>query len=346
MKDRKPTCELPSRRRAVKALPALLVLGAALQPAQAGLQQRRESRLMLGTRVDLVAQGRSQLWLAEAMDSAFAEMARLSASMSRYEPGSAVSAINKLAGKGEAMPISAELMAVLQTGADLHARTDGMFDMTVGSLKSWHFEVGSVASVPSAAVLAREQCFVGSAGLILDTHARSARLARAGMALDLGGVAKLPILAAGMQVLRDQGVKNALINGGGDVLYLGANQGRPWRVGVRDPRRPQRVLGVLPLAGQGVLAASGDYERYFFENGQRHHHVLDPKTGRPSLGAAGVSLWARDVESLNGLGAAFMIGGREFARDWVSRSPGLQVLLVGQDQAIWSTPGIKDALQS
>lgn len=348
MNNRASTHLLPSRRAVVRAIPALMVLGVALQPAHAGMeqQQRRESRMMLGTRVDLVAGGRSQLWLAEAMDSAFSEMARLSAQMSRYEPGSAVGKINRAAGSGGCVPVSSELMAVLQAGLSLHARTGGMFDMTVGALQSWHFEPGSHASVPPSDVLAREQGLIGSSGLILGARAKTARLARSGMALDLGGVAKLPILAAGMRRLEDWGVKNALINGGGDVLYLGRNQGQPWRVGVRDPRQPGRVLGVLALQGQGVLAASGDYERCFFENGQRQHHILDPKTGRPSRGACGVSLWARDIAAVNGLGAALMIGGREFAQDLAARTPELQIMLVDQDQLMWATAVMRNSLQS
>jgi thiamine biosynthesis lipoprotein len=221
-----------------------------------------------------------------------------------------------------------------------------MFDMTVGALKSWHFEPGSPARVPPSDALAREQDLIGSSGLILDARASTARLARAGMALDLGGVAKLPILAAGMRRLEDWGVHNALINGGGDVLYLGRNQGQAWRVGVRDPRQPARVMGVLPLQGQGVLAASGDYERCFFENGQRQHHILDPRTGRPSRGACGVSLWARDIAAVNGMGAALMIGGREFAQDLAARTPELQVMLVDREQMIWSTAGIRNSLQT
>ncbi len=341
------TCLLPSRRAVVRAIPALVVLGAALQPAHAGMQQqRRESRSMLGTRVDLVAGGRSQPWLAEAMDSAFSEMARLSDQMSRYEPNSAVARINRAAGLGGSVPISSELMAVLQIGLSLPARTGGMFDMTVGALTSWHFEPGGHARVPPSDVLARERNLIGSSGLILDSRARTARLEKPGMALDLGGVAKLPILAAGMRRLEDWGVKNALINGGGDVLYLGRNQGQPWRVGLRDPRQPGRVLGVLLLQGQGVLAASGDYERCFCENGQRQHHILDPKTGRPSRGACGVSLWARDIAEVNGLGAALMIGGREFAQHLAARTPDLQLMLVDQDQLIWSTAMFQKSLQS
>ncbi|MCV2422235.1 FAD:protein FMN transferase [Paucibacter sp. DJ2R-2] len=334
-----------SRRSALAwALPLLASAAALPQPARAMAAQRRDSRPLLGTRVDMVAEGGSAAFLAEAMDSAFGEMARLSAMMSRYEPESALSRINQAAGRS-AVAVPSELMAVLQTGLALHRRTEGWFDMTVGALKSWRFEAGQHGAVPNEGILAHERSLVDAAGLRLDPAAGRAHLLRPGMALDLGGVAKLPILAAGMRRLQDWGVANALINGGGDVLYRGRNQGRPWRVGLRDPRRPQQLIGVLDLQGQGVLAASGDYERYFIADGQRQHHILSPRSGRPSQGACGVSLWARDVDLVNGLGAAFMLGGHGYSRDYLGRTPELQALLVYPDQTVWATSDMQRALR-
>ncbi|MDF6571896.1 FAD:protein FMN transferase, partial [Escherichia coli] len=128
------------------------------------------------------------------------------------------------------------------------------------------------------------------------------------MRLDLGGIAKLPILEAGMRVLRQHGIRDAMINGGGDVVASGKLQGHEWRVGLRDPLAPERLLGVVTLS-DGVVASSGDYERYFMHNGQRFHHVLDPETGLPAHGPHGVTLIGRDVDDVNGLGAAIMAAG-------------------------------------
>ena len=165
------------------------------------------------------------------------------------------------------------------------------------------------------------------------------------MALDLGGIAKLPILEAGMKVLRSEGVENALINGGGDVLTHGLWQGRPWRVGLRDPRSPERLLGVVGVAGAGVVASSGDYERFFFHQGQRQHHVLNPRTGRPASGVHGVSLVARDVAAVNGLGAALMVQGPQAGRALAQRMPGLAVLIAEQDGGVWQSTAMSALLE-
>ncbi len=346
MRDSQPNISrLASRRQMLRMLPALTVLAAVPPSALASNPTHRASRQLLGTRVDLIAHGRSAAMLQEAADSAFDEMARLSAMMSRYEPDSPISQLNQRAGTGTRVSMPPEALAVLQAGQSLHRATGGLFDMSIGSMKSWRFEPGAERRIPSFEQLLIEQRGVNGAALVVNAPQRWAELPHTGMALDLGGVAKLPILEAGMKRLQAWGIRDALINGGGDVLYLGSNQGAAWRVGLRDARRPDRLLGVLPLQGQGVLAASGDYERFFLASGQKQHHILDPRTGHPARAASGASFWARDVETLNGLGTAFMIAGREYARDWSGRHPDLQALLFESDGKLWATSSFRTAFQ-
>lgn len=350
-----------TRRRLGLALP-LLGLGAGLGgglfggAARAAAPQSvphsvrlRSSRELLGTRVDLLAetaqggqQGEAQL--AQAAQRAFAEMQRLAAMMSRYRPDSALSALNLAAGL---MPVSVppELMQVLLAGQALARESAGQFDMTVGALKAWRFEPGSPGLLPDAAELERQRALVDHRQLELDPATGRAFLRRRGMALDLGGIAKLPILDAGLRSLHADGIVNALINGGGDVLYSGQWQGRPWQVGLRDPRRPQALLGVLALQGRGVLAASGDYERFFMApDGRRQHHILDPHSGRPTCGPCGISLLADDVAAVNGLGAVFMGAGLPTAQRWLRRHPGLEAMVVASDGSTWSSPGMRSQL--
>jgi thiamine biosynthesis lipoprotein len=164
------------------------------------------------------------------------------------------------------------------------------------------------------------------------------------MRLDLGGIAKLPILEAGLQVLREAGIERALVNGGGDVLAVARDDQPAWRVGVRDPRRPAQVLGVIALR-RGVLASSGDYLRCVEQQGQRYHHVIDPRTGYPSLGAHGVTLLAERVADVNGLGTAAMVMGDNAARTLFELTPGVQALIARRDGSLWSSPGLRLQVQ-
>jgi len=333
-----------SRRRFAMALPLLgggfWAGGALAHQSSASL---RDSRPLMGTQVDMAVQGADGLLLRYGMEQAYLEMRRLESLMSRYQPGSVVSRINAAAG---IVPVAvpSEVMAVLQSAQRVTHATRGAFDVTVGAFKSWNFGAGE-KTVPGASEIARQLPLVDARGLVLDTHAGTAFLVRQGMALDLGGIAKLPILKAGMQVLRDHGIQNAMINGGGDVLTQGLWQGRAWRVGVRDPRSPQQLLGVVSLADGGVVASSGDYERCFFYQGQRLHHVLNPRTGRPTSGVHGVTFVAQDVGAVNGLGAALMVQGTHAGRAMAERMEGLAVLMAGQDGSVWQSPAMLAVLQ-
>lgn len=329
------TCEA-GRRRCLAGLGglSLLVTGLFVRPALADPAVRRVSRPLMGTRVDIAVQSAGDRDAQVGIDAAFAEMARLERLMSRYRPDSQVSALARAAGRNP-VRVAPELLAVLRSAAQLSARSHGAFDATVGAFSGWRFD-GRDGNLPGDAELARERQLVDYRQVILDAARGEAMLARPGMRLDLGGIAKLPILDAGMQTLRRHGLHDAMINGGGDVIASGRLHGRDWRVGVRDPRAPQRLIGVLAVS-DAVVASSGDYERCFLRNGLRYHHILDPDTGLPSGGPHGVTLVARDVASVNGLGAAIMVAGEAAGRRLLAGP--VDALIAGAGQP-WMSAGM------
>lgn len=330
------------RRRLLASLP-LLATAMFLKPALADPKVQQASRDLMGTRVDITVQGGDVDASGSAMNAAFAEMARLSDMMSRYRVSSAVSALHLAAGL-QPVAMAPEMMAALKMAGQMSERSQGAFDITVGAFNGWNFDPAQT-SIPDAAEIARELPLVNYRDLILDEKSASAYLRRRGMRIDLGGIAKLPILQAGMAVLKRHGINDAMINGGGDVLVSGQLQGRDWRVGLRDPRAPERILGVLALS-EGFVAASGDYERCFVRNGRRFHHILDPKTGQPTIGPHGVTLVSRKLEDINGLGAAIMVAGAQAGRRLLEPLKGVDTLIVESDQRLWLSPGMASRLTS
>jgi thiamine biosynthesis lipoprotein len=273
-------------------------------------------------------------------------MQQLADTMSRYRPGSAVQALAAHAGRAEPVRVPAELASVLQAAHEVSAFSDGAFDITVGAYRDWHFgsDRGAAPSIVPPATLHAQHRFVGWRRVELDAARGTARLPVAGMAIDLGGIAKLPILEAGLQALRAEGVGDAMIDGGGDVLCAGRLLGRAWRVGIRDPREPARLAGVVQV-GDGIVASSGDYERFFDADGRRWHHVLDPASGLPTRGVHGVALIADDVRAVNGLGTAIMVAGLDAGRAMLQRRPAVDALIAG-DSATWRSPGMDVRLAS
>lgn len=321
--------------------------------ATVGLQARAQAsappvqhdvRAAMGTRVRITVVHASPARRRQALDAAWAHLQARADAMSRYQPGNAVQALAAQAGRPGWQPVPAALLQVLQMAQATSAFTDGAYDATVGAYRDWHFEPDAAPRVVDGATLQAQRDAVDWRALQIDAARGAARLARAGMALDLGGIAKLPILQSTMQVLAAHDIHDAMIDGGGDVLCRGRLLGRDWRVGVRDPLAPQRLLGVLSLS-DGVVASSGDYERGFDQGGRRWHHVLDPATGWPTRGVHGVALLAPDIESVNGLGTAIMVAGPDRARGWLAQRPQVQAL-VATPQGHWSTPGFAARLQA
>lgn len=325
------------RRRLTFALP-MLACGLVVPSVHAKSDVHQTSQTLMGTRVDLTLQGEDSAALTVAAGAAFAEMNRLADMMSRYQPTSVLNSINLMAGL-QPVSVPSELMTVLMMARQAGQDSGGAFDSTVGSLRDWDFSAEH-PSLPSAQRIATQLPLVNQkTGLVLNERAGTAYLTQRGMRLDLGGIAKLPILQAGQRQLQTHGVINAMINGGGDVLVMGQLNGKPWRVGLRDPRQPNQLLGVVAL-NQGFVAASGDYERFFMYKGRRFHHILNPKTGYPSEGPHGVTLISQQLELINGVGAALMVAGSNFSRTRIGNTPGLDALIVDANSNIWRSGGM------
>lgn len=304
----------------------LLLAGVLLTPcARAALAQGevlREDRDLMGTRVRLMAPGRPAD-LRPAFDAAWHTMQRLERTYSRFRTDSLVNQLANAAG-GPPRVVPNLLVELLAQARHLAQRSQGALDVTVGAYRDWQFSGPGTPTLPSAERLAAQRRLVNWREVEVDGH--QVRLARAGMRLDLGALAKLPILEAGLDQLRRHGVRDALVDGGGDVAAMGQLHGRPWQVGVRDPRAPDQLLAQLPIRDAWVVS-SGDYERCFVREGRRYHHILDPRSGLPSTGLRGVTLVGADWRQLNGLGTALMVAGAP----WVSTlvPPEVKAIVVG-----------------
>ncbi|WBX99966.1 FAD:protein FMN transferase [Ramlibacter tataouinensis] len=329
-------------RRAILGAGACLA-GWALT-ARAGVPDARlrDSRTLMGTQVDIAAQGADSGLLRAAVDAAFVRMGALEAVMSHYAPTSRLAAINLAAGI-QPVPVPRELLEVLHMAADVSRRSSGAFDATIGSVGRWHFDPQAPRR-PTDAYIREHLGAVDWRQLALDERAGTAYLRRRGMRLDLGGIAKLYILQEGLAALRSHGVRTALVNGGGDVVAMAAPGATPWRVGIRDPRAPAQLLASLELR-DGFVASSGDYERFFLHDGRRYHHVLDPRTGYPSEGPRGVTLVGRELQAVNGLGAAAMVLGLARGRELIRSTEGVQGLIASASGELWLSPALRERLR-
>ncbi|MCK6432653.1 MAG: FAD:protein FMN transferase [Aquabacterium sp.] len=335
----------PARRRMVIGL----VATAAVQPlvvlpalAASTARVAPAGRALMGTWVTIELAQPQHPHADRTIAAAFDEMLRLERLLSHHDASSALSRLNRAAGQGPQV-VPAELLGMLTLAQAAAVRTGGRFDPTVGRLTRG---VDGLAdgTVPAEALVHAARAHIGHARLRVDRARRQAAITDPATRLDLGGVAKLPILEAGLRVLHAHGLRGAIVNGGGDVLATARPDGRPWRIGVRDPAAPDDLLAVLPLH-HGVVASSGDYERYVSHAGRRYHHIVDPATGRPSRGLHGVTLVADRVAEVNALGAAAMVAGPAHAGSMLAGCGVTQALLVGEDTRVHCTPALAAKLQ-
>ncbi|MRW86439.1 FAD:protein FMN transferase [Pseudoduganella sp. FT26W] len=210
------------------------------------------------------------------MQRAVAEVRRIEHKYSRYRPDSIVSRINAAAG-GRAVAIDHETAGLFSYANALFGASDGLFDITSGVLRrAWDFRQ---PRVPSAAVLAPLLALVGWRQVLFSKG--EAYLSTAGMEIDFGGFGKEYAADRAATLLADAGVRHGYVNLGGDMRFIGPRMdGRPWQIGIQDPRDAQSVLATIPIS-EGALATSGDYERFFELDGQRYCHILDPRDGMP-----------------------------------------------------------------
>jgi thiamine biosynthesis lipoprotein len=256
--------------------------------------------------IDVVDHGRPGEARA-AVERAFDEIGRIEALMSEWLPGSPVSKINAAAGQ-HPVEIPGELSALLRRALDYSAQTEGAFDVTWRAMAGiWRFDDGF--TVPTPEKVEQKRRHVDYRALRVDGN--TAFLARSGMALGLGGIAKGYAVDRAAQVLQASGFPDSLVAGAGDLLASGTKGGAPWRLGVQDPRRERGVLlGTLPLSG-AAISTSGDYERFRIVDGVRYHHIIDPRTGWPARECISVSVVAPAAEQSDVLATAIFVLGPE-----------------------------------
>ncbi len=209
--------------------------------------------------------------------AAISEVQRIEFKCSRYRADSIVSTINAAAGTGFSVAVDAETAGLLNFAAQLHALSDGLFDITSGVLRrAWDFKA---AVLPNASALKALLPLIGWQQVKFENDRIS--LPQTGMEIDFGGFGKEYAADRAVAVLHEAGQRHGFVNLGGDIRVLGPRvDGSPWRFGIQHPRRDDATIASVDLT-EGALASSGDYERYFEQGGKRYCHILDPHTGWP-----------------------------------------------------------------
>ncbi len=335
------------RYRAVVLAVAAVLLVIVAWTGQERVIVRRAERdvVLMDTFVRIVIHGGlSQAALEETIEATVKEMARLEAILSAHAAGSDVYNLNHAA--TEPRLVSEETLAVLGRARQVYEQSHGAFDVTVGALmRAWGFGTEQ-RSVPSPDALAEALSGVGFAHVEVDASQRSVRLGHPKTQLDLGGVAKGYIVDKAIEFLAARGIEYAFVEAGGDVRILGGYPGqfvwekpRAVRVGVQHPTQRDALLAVVSSFGGAVLT-SGDYERYFMQDGVRYTHIVDPRTGQTVRGLSSVTIVADEAALADAIATAVMVLGVEQGIALIESFPGVEGLLVAEDGSVVMSQGM------
>ena len=256
----------------------LLVLPAIVLGCDADTPRRastlvENARVAMGSELRLTAEGADEASALAAFDAVFREFDRLESLMSVWREGSDIARLNGAAGD-HPIAISPEVHEVLQIARQVSEETGGVFDITFGALTGlWKFDHDQDNVVPDQDLVRRRLPLVNHRDLVLDPTAGTAFLRRTGMRVNLGGIGKGYAVDRAAVMLRERGLRDFMIQAGGDLYVAGQRGNRPWRLGIRDPRGPaDKSFATIELS-DGTLSTSGDSERYFISDGRRYHPI-------------------------------------------------------------------------
>jgi len=293
-----------------KALLLFFVFVLLLGCSDYGLIKKRES--LLGTIVEITVSDRdkSPQVIKNAINKAFGEIKRVELLLSRFYPESDISRINADACI-RPTKVAQETIAILKKAILFSRLSDGAFDITVFPLAElWGIRQNQRKNAPGHKEIQLALEKVGYQHIDVMKREQSIFLGRPEMSLDLGGIAKGYAVDQAITILKEAGIKSALVNAGGDIYCLGQRKKNSnWRIAVQDPRKRGAFLTTLEVKDKAI-ASSGDYENYIEIRGQKYSHLINPKSGYPSRELpAGVTVLASDCLTADALATSVFILG-------------------------------------
>jgi thiamine biosynthesis lipoprotein len=333
------------------ALRALLLFAVLVLSACGKEPLYQEQGYVFGTLVEVSVYGEEEASAKQAVAVVMQEFQRLHDLLHAWKP-SALSELNTAFAKSKAVVVTPELQAMLLEATQLSEQSGGLFNPAIGGLvKLWGFHADEFkAALPDEKILAAlvaAQPQMRDITFISTRSSTTARSRNPALQLDLGGYAKGYALDRAAALLKQQGIHNALINIGGNVLALGTHGSRSWRVGIQHPRKPG-PLATLELHDGEAIGTSGDYQRYFELDGKRYCHLIDPRSGQPAPGVQAVTVLTHGVRAgvlSDATSKPLFIAG---ASAWLAAAQNIQLneaLLIDADGALHATAAMHKRLE-
>ncbi|MFH1287285.1 MAG: FAD:protein FMN transferase [bacterium] len=296
-----------------------------------------DTKFLLGTIVDIKIYQTDKKTAKEAIKKAFYEIERINHVFSHYREDSFISKINK--NSGNWVDVSEEVINLIGQAIKFSVLTDGAFDITIGPVVNlWGFGAAKKHYIPSDKEISDNLFLVDYKNVEIDREKNKIRI-KNGTRIDMGGIAKGYAVDCVVKIFKEIGIKNALINAGGNIFVMGKRKrAKPFKIGIQHPREEKEIIAALKIF-DAATATSGDYEKYFVENGKRYHHIFNPKTGRPANLCQSVTIIAKDAVISDILSTGIFVMGPETGIKLVESLPEVECFIVDESGSIIKSKG-------
>ncbi len=298
----------------------------------------KDEQAIMGTSI------RAEVWSTDAekaqagIRAVMQEMHRIDYLMSPFKEDSELSRINREAAD-HPVKISRELFDLIDRSLHFSRISDGVFDITFSSVGYLYDYRAGIA--PSDTDIAKTLPGINYRHLILNPRDSTIKFERKGMRIDLGGIAKGYAVDKCIAILSAMGFHQALVTAGGDSRLLGDRDGRPWMIGIRDPRKKAGEAAVVIPLSDTAISTSGDYERFFIRDGVRYHHILNPKTGKSALNSRSATVIGPDATTTDALTKPLFILGWEKGMQLLESLPGIEAVVIDNTGQIHYSSGLE-----
>jgi thiamine biosynthesis lipoprotein len=296
-----------------------------------------DARPMMGTEVSVYLWSDDSVEGLNAVESVFQEADRIDRLMSTYKYESEISKINREAAAAP-FETSAELYDLIARSLEISTLTGGAFDITYESVGQ-HYDFRERRR-PDESTVESELQKIDFRYLQMDDRTHNIRFDREGVQINLGGIAKGYVVERAVEILRAKGIQNAIVTAGGDSRLLGDRRGRPWMVGIRDPRKDGEVTISVPLQDEAI-STSGDYERFFDEDGVRYHHIIHPGTGTPANGVHSATVFGPDAVTTDALSTSVFVMGVDQGLKLIASLPDYESIVIDAEGRVYYSDGLE-----
>ncbi len=277
-----------------------------------------------------------------AVKAAENEINRIDALLSVQNKNSEIYKLNR----DKSISAASDTLALVNRGIEIYTLTDGAFDITIEPLsRLWGFYTGLENRIPTQEEIDNALKFVGAENIKID---KSNIILNEETSLDLGGIAKGYASSIAAQILKERGVSSAIISLGGNIRTVGTKpDGSKWNIGITDPDDNTKEIGILSVSDTAVVT-SGGYQRYFEENGQIYHHIIDTKTGYPAKsGLKSVTVVSKDDTLADALSTGLFVMGLEKSKEFYRKNSTLfEAVFVTDKNEVYITENLKNSFSS